>query len=121
MASNTRSYWKSWLERARRGPLLEQLKALHPWGIAWGTLGVPRQYVTVIEGQIVSKSAGARYVRDKFGPRWHRILDEALRLRLGGRGLYPWSPFERRRDMLAFLEEAIERTLAASSSLREPS
>jgi len=110
MRANLVAYWVPWLAAARTRPF-DRVKALHPTCIQWGVFGVPRQYVTVREGRIVSKTAGARIARDELGPRWHRILDEALRLRHGERGSLYASPFERRRDMLAFVEHAIEQTL----------
>ncbi len=117
MRSNLESYWVEWLRRARRN-LVERLTTLHPRRIEWGVLGVPRQYVSIVEGDIVSKSAAGRYVRTRFDGRWARIVDEALRLRLGGPGANYASPFERRREMLAFLEYAIERTRKATFAPR---
>jgi hypothetical protein len=121
MASNVEWYWRQWLARARTS-LAGRLTTLHPRGIAWGVLGVPRQLVSVLEGTIVSKSQAGRYARARFEPRWHRIVDEALRLRLGeGAGRQYRSPFARRRDMLAFLDHAIDRTVAASRAHRQGS
>jgi hypothetical protein len=64
----------------------------------------------------VSKCAAIAFVRERCDARWHRILDEGLRLRLGGSPPRYRSPFERRREMLAFLEHAIERTRSAGRS-----
>jgi len=111
MRGNLEAYWVPWLERARRG-LIDRVKTLHPWMIEWGVAGVPRQYITIIEGRIVSKTVAMQHVRERFDRPWHRILDEALRLRTGGAGRGYGSPLARRRDMLAFLEHAIERTRA---------
>jgi hypothetical protein len=118
--ANLEAYWVPWLERARRHPL-QRLATLHPRLIFWGVAGVPRQYVTIGEGRIVSKCAAVRVARERFDPRWHRILDEALRLRLGGARSAYASPFERRRDMIAFVEHAIEvtrRSCCASYSIQ---
>ena len=115
MLSNLESYWVKWLSCARQR-LTRRLITLHPRLVEWGVLGVPRQYVSVVEGDIVSKSAAGRYVRQHFDAQWRRIVDEALRLRVSGPGPHYTSPFERRRDMLAFLEYAIERTREAARS-----
>jgi len=107
-------YWRAWRRRALRRPI-GYLKSLHPQSVAWGVLGVPRQYVTVREGRVVSKLAAAAYVRERFAPRWHRVLDEAVRLRTGAPGPRYASPFARRREMLGFLEYAIARTSEVAS------
>ncbi len=110
VADNLATYWQPWLARARR-PLF-RLTCLHPRRVQWGVFGVPRQYVTALDGSIVSKTAAARRVRDLFDARHHRILDEALRLRTGAGARQYRSPFARAAAMVAFLEHAIERTHA---------
>ena len=88
------------------------MTSLHPRRIEWGVVGVPRQLATIATGEIVSKTAGALFIRDRLDPRWHPILDEALRIRRGERSLYrlPFGLLQRRLDMLAFLEHAIDYT-----------
>jgi hypothetical protein len=88
--------------------------SLHARAIEWGAAGVPRQYVTVTEGRIVSKSAALRHVREHFDQRFHRIIDEALRLRAGSSARQYINPFARRRDMVGLLEHAIARTRRAA-------
>jgi len=94
--------------------------------------GVARLHYTVTTGDICSKGAAARYARATFPPRWHRIADEALRIRQADRAasgvlrpvvagwadylpvgpagaprpLFP-TPLARRRDLLAFGDMAI--------------
>ncbi len=111
--SNLRAYWIPWLKRARENTI-EHLIALHPMRVQWGVFGVPRQYITIKEGRIVSKSEGVRLIRDIFEPRWHRMIDEALRLRHKQRGGLYGSPFLRRQEMLDFLEYSIEQSLRLS-------
>jgi hypothetical protein len=114
--ANLEAYWVLWLDQARTGwPL--RLITLHPRLIAWGVAGVPRQYLTVSEDRIVSKSVALELARSRFESRWHRILDEALRLRTDGSGSLYRSPFERRSDMIAFLEYAIGRTRSAGRAI----
>jgi hypothetical protein len=116
--ANLDAYWSPWLARARhrlRHPLF-RLTCLHPLRIQWGVFGVPRQYVTVVDGDIVSKTTAARRYRERLAPDDHhlrRVLDEALHLRhrtgaLGPRRYHSW--FARRADMLDLLDDAIART-----------
>jgi nucleotidyltransferase-like protein/aminoglycoside adenylyltransferase-like protein len=107
MAHNLRTYWQPWLARSRSN-LVQRLVALHPRRIAWGVFGVPRMLVTLGDGRIVSKTEGALDLRARVDKRWHRIIDEALRIRQHRRRSLYLSPFARRRDMLDFVQYAIE-------------
>jgi hypothetical protein len=109
MRANVETYWRPWLAASRSG--VHALTCLHPRRAEWGIVGVPRQLVTIAEGRIVSKGAGARWLRERSDACWHRILDEAVRLRRGERSLYH-SPFARRRAMRALLAHAIELAAA---------
>ncbi|MFD0471606.1 aminoglycoside adenylyltransferase domain-containing protein [Nonomuraea thailandensis] len=103
------------------------LICLGGYGTVWVVTGVARLHYTLATGEITSKSKAARHARETFPERWHRVVDEALRLReedtalpsagsviagLGDhfgtprRSLYG-SPFERRRDVLGFGDQAI--------------
>jgi hypothetical protein len=105
---NAATYWARWHADASRA-VPGIVTSLHPRLIVWGTSGIARQLVTISEGGIVSKADGLRWARAHFEPRWHRILDESLRLRTGiGRRRFI-SPFERRREMLDFVAEALRR------------
>ena len=105
---NLRSYWRRWLDEARRPGRLAAW-TLGPDGVMWAVLGAARTHCTIATGRIVSKSSGGHYAREVFGPRWHRIVDEALRLRRGqpsARGYR--NPLHRRRDALAFISAVID-------------
>ncbi|HTR50819.1 MAG TPA: nucleotidyltransferase domain-containing protein [Kofleriaceae bacterium] len=106
MIANLDAYWEPWLTRARR--TLGRIAALHPRRVEWGVFGVPRMLVTLGDGRIVSKTEGALALRDRVDPPWRRIIDEALRIRGQRRGSSYRSPFERARDMLAFVAHAID-------------
>lgn len=54
-----------------------------------------------------SKSGAAHYAARTFPERWHRVIEEALRLRSGARSHYR-NPLTRRRDVLAFGRMAID-------------
>jgi hypothetical protein len=105
---NLDDYWRVWLRRSSRLLSWPGLACVHPWGPAWGVLGVSRMHYTLATGAIISKHGAGLYARHAFDPRWRRIVDECLRLREGGpgRGHYG-SPFARRREALAFVAMAI--------------
>src|SRR5262249_55209950 len=107
MTHNIRAYWEPWLARSRMN-IVQRLVALHPRRIAWGVFGVPRMLVTLADGRIVSKTEGALELRARVDKRWHRVIDEALRIRQHRRRSLYLSPFARRRDMLDFVAHAIE-------------
>lgn len=111
LVANLDSYWRPWLASARRNPFF-RASCVHPRRVQWGALGVPRQYVTAVDGTIVSKSEAARRMRDVLDPRHHRILDEVLRLRTGAGARRYRNPFARATDMLALLDDAIRATCA---------
>ncbi|MGN9845594.1 aminoglycoside adenylyltransferase domain-containing protein [Nonomuraea sp. H19] len=124
---NLDRYWRRLVTRAAR--------PISPWGLAslggyatvWIVTGVSRLHYTLVTGELTSKTGAARHALEVFPERWHRVVNEALRLReddsaqpsLGSlvaglgehfgtprRSLYG-SPFERRRDVLAFADQAI--------------
>jgi predicted nucleotidyltransferase len=120
-------YWRRLVTRASRPFTPWGLICLGGYGTVWIVTGVARLHYTLATGEITSKSGAVRYAREAFSERWHRVVDEALRLReedsalpsagsviagLGDhfgtprRSLYG-SPFERRRDVLGFADQAI--------------
>lgn len=111
LVANLEAYWQPWLARARRNPLFH-VTCVHPRRVQWGAFGVPRQYITAVDGTIVSKSEAARRIRDVLDPRHHRILAEVLRLRTGIGARRYRNPFTRATDMLALLDDAIRATRA---------
>ncbi|MGP3959016.1 aminoglycoside adenylyltransferase domain-containing protein [Nonomuraea sp. 3N208] len=125
--NNLDVYWRRLVTRASR--------LLSPWGLAslgayttvWVVTGISRLHYTLATGELTSKTVAARHARKAFPERWHRVIDEALRIReddtaqpsLGSlvsglgehfgtprRSLYG-SPFERRQDVLDFADQAI--------------
>jgi hypothetical protein len=104
---NVEAYWAPW--QARASKLLSSL-GLAMLGRAapmWGVLGISRLHYTLATGRIASKSAAGEHARVSFEDRWHRIIDESLRIRRGDRGSLYHNPFERRRDALDFVAMAI--------------
>ncbi|GAA3722167.1 aminoglycoside adenylyltransferase domain-containing protein [Streptomyces tremellae] len=107
-------YWRPWWERGSRPLGQEGLACLGARAVAWGVLGVSRAHLALTRGEVASKTAAGEYARTAFGPAWHRIVDECLRVRRGeGRGRYA-TPVGRRTDALAFVNMVIENALARS-------
>ena len=109
---NLETYWRPWLARFGRLLSREGLASLGPWATEWGALGVTRLHYTLARGAIASKHEAGLYALRRFPARWHPVIIEALRIRRGtGRSPYRW-PFSRRRDMLAYVEMAIDDALS---------
>jgi hypothetical protein len=106
------AYWRPWLARARRPLSKLGVAALGAWAPAWGVLGVARQRFTIDTGRITSKLGAGTYARELFPSRWHRIIEECIRIRTDGAGpsRYGWPP-TRRRDALDFMEYVIAQEL----------
>jgi hypothetical protein len=114
--SNMADYWRPWHERARRPLSKLGIAGLGGWAPSWGVLGVARQRFTVATGGIASKSAAGLYGREVYPARWHRIIDECLRIRCGSREPSRYAnPFLRRRDALQFMDLVIAEVLRPSA------
>lgn len=106
---NLDAYWRrmldpgSWL--TRRGGLA----GLAEYACEWCVLGVSRLHYTLATGKITSKAGGGLHAQAAFDAHWQTVVAEALRIRRADRrrSLY-WSPLARRRDVLGFLEMAID-------------
>jgi hypothetical protein len=96
--ANLESYWRPWAHRLRFHPV-----SLGTWAVAWGVLGVSRLHHTLAAGRVTSKTEAADFALRTYGPRWERIVGEALRIRCGGPPRYR-NPARRRADLLAFLD-----------------
>jgi hypothetical protein len=128
---NYETYWQPLLHRTRRYLDPWSLAAFTSYGAVWIALGVCRLHYTLATGGIASKLAAGHYGLQAFSSRWHRILEEALRIRRADRArpeiasaltemiddlrlrtvadggcLYP-TVVERRNDVLAFADMVI--------------
>jgi hypothetical protein len=104
---NVEAYWAGWRARAGRMLSVWGLRMLGPSAVMWGVLGISRLHFTLSAGAVGSKSAAGEHALKVFEPRWHRIINESLRIRRGeGKSLYH-NPFARRRDALDFVGMAI--------------
>jgi predicted nucleotidyltransferase len=79
--------------------------SLTPYAVVWCVPGLARIHYTLVTGAITSKEGGALHALGAF-PRWHRIVEESLRIRRrsGRRSLYR-TPLARRRDLIGFWDE----------------
>ena len=90
--------------RAGLGPDTADATLLAANGVERFVLGMCRLHYVLATGVVPSKSDAGLYGLITFQPEWHRIIDEALRIRRepGAECLYA-TPGERGRDALAFL------------------
>lgn len=102
---NLDEYWARLLSRYSRP---SHPAALTDYATMWTVTGVSRLHYTLATGEITSKTGAGHYARQAFPARWHRIIDEALRIReRRPRRPYYRSPLARRHDLLAFAEMVI--------------
>ena len=75
---NLQDYWTPWIDRT--GPWLIDHGSSRDqaWAATWCVLGVPRLYVAITEGRIVSKSEAGIRAREMFDPKWRVVIDAAL-------------------------------------------
>ncbi len=105
---NINSYWRHWAANGRRPMSLIGTSLLFRKQAEWGILGVTRQYVTVTENKVVSKTEAGEYALRAF-PEWSRVINEALYSRKGMRRTEYRNPFRRRRDILAYMDMVIDK------------
>jgi hypothetical protein len=129
--NNFDSYWRPLLRRAHRFPDPWSMTAFTSYGAVWVVLGVCRLHYTLATRKIGSKEEAGCYGIRVFPERWHRALDEALRIRRADRarpdmasafseivddlrirqapdgGSLYRTPIARRSDVLAFAEMVI--------------
>ncbi|AFU02054.1 aminoglycoside adenylyltransferase domain-containing protein [Nocardia brasiliensis] len=101
--TNLDEYWAPGLAAGARLASKHGLGLLTDYGTIWTVTGIARLHYTIVTGAITSKDGAGRHARQYFPDRWHRVIDEALRLRRNDsrRSLYR-SPFARRREILDF-------------------
>lgn len=104
---NLVAYWQPLLRRATDAG--DEVIGASEESVVWITLGVARLHHLLATRGLTSKSGAGRYIRTELDPQWHRLADEALRLRE-----HPAAPSAygdhgaRGRDVLAFLAWAID-------------
>ncbi|GII81810.1 hypothetical protein Sru01_67920 [Sphaerisporangium rufum] len=129
--TNLDRYWRRLCDRAARPFSLWRTAVLSPYATVWIVTGVVRLHYTLATGDITSKEGAGRHALETFPERWHRVVEEALRIRRADqarptaaglvtglaeflplrpgrerRSRYP-TPQARRRDVLAFADMVI--------------
>lgn len=73
---NLNTYWRTWAYSPR------YLLALHTdWAIEWAILGVLRLHYSLQTNQMTSKVGAGEYGLQTLPSKWHRLIQEAVRLR----------------------------------------
>lgn len=103
MKENMNSYWVSWTNRPIR-----VLSLYADWGIQWAILGVLRQFYTFKENSITTKIRAGRYALDCLPVRWHKLIQEAIRIREGKKGSAYGSRIARIVETVNFLKYIIQ-------------
>jgi hypothetical protein len=110
---NLDTYWRPLVKSSR------SWMALTGYGAVWIVLGITRLHYTLATGGIISKEGAGIYALQTFPEKWHRIVNECLRIRradqarpditsaiaelLGQHDASQYStPFSRRRDVLTY-------------------
>ncbi|CAA9243563.1 MAG: hypothetical protein AVDCRST_MAG50-1780 [uncultured Acidimicrobiales bacterium] len=104
---NLNGYWTRWADMAARGQA--PVKPLTPsrWVRAWGVLGAPRLHRTVATGEVISKEEAGAYALETFGPRWKRVVDDALAYWRGEPEPAGPAASQRLADAGAFMREVV--------------
>jgi hypothetical protein len=111
MRDNLNGYWKNWMNSCMKFPSINYLGLyVSLKTIEWGVLGVSRLYYTFHEKDITSKIGAGEYVLKNVPERWHRIINESMRLRKGNEKSYYNSIFERRNDAFAYIDYIIQES-----------
>ena len=99
---NLAGYWTRWRNVTARGPI-----GFSSWATAWGVLGAARLRHTLAAGRVTAKTEAAAYALETYDERWHRVIREALRIRVGGPALYR-NPFRRHADLMGFMAAVLD-------------
>ena len=99
---NLNSFWASYTRRPSRIAAL-----LTDWGIEWTVLGVLRQFYTLREHDITSKTGAGQYALSCLPGRWHRLIQEAIRIRGDNHSSLFKSRLWRAREAFVFLKHVI--------------
>jgi len=98
---NLAGYWTRW-RRTARGPA-----GYSEWATSWGVLGTARLRHTLAAGRVTAKTEAAEFALRTYDERWHRVIREAQRIRVGGAAFYR-NPIRRHADMMGFLKAALK-------------
>jgi hypothetical protein len=105
---NMNSYWASWARSPIRMGVL-----LSDWGVQWTVLGVLRQFFTLREHSITSKTGAAVYALPRVPGHFQGLIREAVGLRENPRQAFYRSRIRRAVDTISFLRYIIHTCSAA--------
>ncbi len=125
MVENLNDYWRRWHRDSARLWSPKGIGLLWNAQVEWGVLGVSRIAYSLREHAVISKAGAGQYMLNIAPPKWHAILQEALRPRLGGPARFA-SPFVRRQAALAYIDWMINwanesKCLQEKADKRKPS
>lgn len=105
MRDNLNTYWLNWMNDCKKLTSIKYIGLFVSLGmIEWGVLGVSRLYYTFKELDMTSKVGAGEYALQTVPQRWHRIINESMRLRKNNKKSYYKSVFERRKDVLEYID-----------------
>lgn len=111
MKNNLNIYWLNWKNACKKFLTLKFIGLYFNLSmIEWGVLGVTRLYYTFKEGDMTSKVGAGEYALKTVPERWHKIINESMRLRKGIKKSYYKSIIERRNDALEYIEFIIQES-----------
>ncbi|GAA0085314.1 nucleotidyltransferase domain-containing protein [Clostridium sp. CTA-7] len=111
MRNNLNTYWINWINDCRKLTPMKYIGLFVSLNIIeWGVLGVSRLYYTFKERDITSKIGAGEYALQNLPERWHKIINESMRLRKGNKKSYYNSIFERRNDALTYINYIIQES-----------
>ena len=85
--NNLDAYWRNITgELATSSP--NEPEAELDYACCWCVLGVARLHHLIVTGEMTTKSGAGHWGLSYYDKRWHRVLREALRLRVGGQPEY---------------------------------
>lgn len=111
MKDNLNTYWANWISGCSRFLSIKYIGLFCSLKmVEWGVLGVSRLYFTFREKDVTSKSGAGEYALRTVPERYHKIINESMRLRRGIKKSYYNSVFERRNDAIAYMDYIIEES-----------
>lgn len=104
MKNNLNTYWANWVNDCKKFLSIKYIGLFYSLKmVEWGVLGVSRLYYTFKEKDITSKLGAGEYALRTVPERYHKIINESMRLRRGIKKSYYNSVFERRNDAIAYM------------------
>lgn len=116
LAASVDGHWRPWLSRVRAGLDREESTLLDGAAVEDAVLGLCRLHYALAIGRVPSKSDAGLYGLISFPTEWHRVVDEALRIRreTGGEPRY-LDDARRREDVLDFAGFVLDDARALQS------